>query len=41
MTVLIFFQDLPTFTSNMNRFVSDLRYYKICNASLPAGSAKF
>ena len=36
----IFFslQDLPTFTWNLTRFISDLRYYKLCNASLPAGS---
>ena len=25
----------------MSRFISDLRYYKICNASLPAGSVTF
>lgn len=30
--------DLPTFTWNLTRFISDLRYYKLCNASLPAGS---
>ena len=33
--------DMPTFTSNMNRFIGDLRYYKTCNASLPVGSVKF
>lgn len=33
--------DLPTFTSNIARFISDLRYYKLCNASLPAGSVSF
>ena len=39
-SVTIFFslQDLPTFTWNLTRFISDLRYYKLCNASLPAGS---
>ena len=39
----IFFslQDLPSFTINLQRFISDLRYYKICNASLPAGSVSF
>ena len=34
-------QDLPSFTINLQRFISDLRYYKICNASLPAGSVSF
>ena len=33
--------DMPSFNSNMNRFIGDLRYYKACNASLPAGSVKF
>ena len=33
--------DMPTFNSNMNRFIGDLRYYKTCNASLPIGSVKF
>ena len=33
--------DMPSFTSNMNRFIGDLRYYKACNASLPPGSVKF
>jgi len=33
--------DLPTFTWNLTRFISDLRYYKLCNASLPAGSVSF
>ena len=35
------FQDLPSFTTNLHRFIGDLRYYKICNASLPAGSVSF
>ena len=33
--------DMPTFNSNMNRFIGDLKYYKTCNASLPVGSVKF
>ena len=33
--------DMPTFSSNMNRYIGDLKYYKTCNASLPAGSVKF
>ena len=33
--------DLPTFNSNMNRFIGDIKYYKTCNASLPVGSVKF
>lgn len=33
--------DLPSFMNNMSRFISDLRYYNICNASLPAGSVRF
>ena len=39
--VLALFQDLPTFTSNLTRFIGDLRFYKLCNASLPAGSVSF
>jgi hypothetical protein len=35
---LCLLQDLPTFTTNMERFINDLRYYKCCNASLPSGS---
>ena len=37
-TTWFFFQDLPTFTTNMERFINDLRYYKLCNASLSVGS---
>merc|ERR1712150_4872 len=33
--------DMPTFNSNMNRFIGDIKYYKTCNASLPIGSVKF
>ncbi|CAL4098469.1 unnamed protein product, partial [Meganyctiphanes norvegica] len=32
--------DLPTFTQNVQRFINDLRYYRMCNASLPAGTVK-
>lgn len=32
--------DLPSFTHNLHRFVNDLRYYRLCNSSLPAGSVK-
>ncbi|XP_013401009.1 exportin-6-like [Lingula anatina] len=34
-------KDLPTFTQNVHRLVNDLRYYRLCNSSLPAGSFKF
>ncbi|XP_071494224.1 exportin-6-like [Diadema antillarum] len=33
-------EDLPSFSQNMQRFVSDLRYYRLCNSALPAGSVK-
>lgn len=35
-----FFQDLPSFTQNIQQLVNDLRCYQLCNASLPAGSVK-
>ncbi|XP_074647944.1 exportin-6-like [Tubulanus polymorphus] len=31
-------KDLPSFTQNIQRFVNDLRYYRLCLNSLPAGS---
>ncbi|KAI0218442.1 Exportin-6-A [Lamellibrachia satsuma] len=33
--------DLPSFSQSLQRFVSDLRYYRLCNSSLPAGSVHF
>jgi len=33
--------DLPTFVSNLGRFVNDLRFYQMMNSSLPSGSVKF
>ncbi|KAK2152122.1 hypothetical protein LSH36_339g04009 [Paralvinella palmiformis] len=33
-------KDLPSFTQNVQRFVNDLRYYRLCNSSLPEGSIK-
>ena len=33
--------DLPSFLSNLDRFINDLRYYQLVNASLPQGSVKF
>ena len=33
--------DLPSFGANLERFVTDLRYYGLCNACLPGGSVKF
>lgn len=39
-TVLIFLQDLPSFTQNVHRLVNDLRYYRLCNDSLPPGTVK-
>ncbi|KAJ9592278.1 hypothetical protein L9F63_001174, partial [Diploptera punctata] len=30
--------DLPSFTQNIQRLVNDLRCYRLCNASLPAGT---
>ncbi|KAK7871791.1 hypothetical protein R5R35_014051 [Gryllus longicercus] len=32
--------DLPSFTQNVQRLVNDLRCYRLCNYSLPAGSIK-
>lgn len=34
------FQDLPSFTHNVYRLVNDLRYYRLCNDSLPPGTVK-
>ncbi|XP_014672669.1 PREDICTED: exportin-6-like isoform X2 [Priapulus caudatus] len=34
-------QDLPSLSSTIHRFVGDLRYYRLCNSSLPEGSVKF
>lgn len=34
-------KDLPTFTQNLQRFVNDLRYYRLMNCSLPEGSVQF
>ncbi|XP_067127336.1 exportin-6 [Centruroides vittatus] len=31
-------KDLPTFTQILHRFINDLRYYHLCNRSLPLGS---
>ena len=33
--------DLPSFLANLDRFINDLRYYQLVNASLPQGSVKF
>lgn len=33
-------KDLPTFTHCLQRFVNDLRYFRLCNNSLPEGSIK-
>ncbi|XP_015764483.1 PREDICTED: exportin-6-like [Acropora digitifera] len=35
------FQDLPSFTQSTHQFVGDLRYYRLCNSSLPSGTIKF
>lgn len=32
--------DLPSFTQSIRRFVNDLRYYQLCNNSLPPGSVR-
>ena len=32
--------DLPSFTQNVQRFVNDLRFFRMCNASLPPGTVK-
>lgn len=34
-------KDLPSFTQSTHRFVGDLRYYRLCNSSLPSGTVKF
>ncbi|XP_064637974.1 exportin-6-like isoform X2 [Lineus longissimus] len=34
-------KDLPSFTQSVHRIVNDLRYYRLCNSSLPAGSVRF
>ncbi|XP_039630532.1 exportin-6 isoform X1 [Polypterus senegalus] len=33
-------QDLPSFTQSVHRLVNDLRYYRLCNSSLPPGTVK-
>ncbi|XP_076324683.1 LOW QUALITY PROTEIN: exportin-6-like [Tachypleus tridentatus] len=33
--------DLPSFTQSIHRLVNDIRYYRLCNTSLPAGSVQF
>uniref|UniRef100_A0A8C5WGK7 Exportin 6 n=1 Tax=Leptobrachium leishanense TaxID=445787 RepID=A0A8C5WGK7_9ANUR len=33
-------RDLPSFTQSVHRLVNDLRYYRLCNASLPPGTVK-
>lgn len=33
-------QDLPSFTQSVHRLVNDLRYYRLCNSSLPTGTIK-
>ncbi|XP_071962753.1 exportin-6-like isoform X2 [Antedon mediterranea] len=33
-------RDYPTFIQNLQRFVNDLRYYRLCNSALPANSVK-
>lgn len=35
-----FLQDLPSFTQSVHRLVNDLRYYRLCNSSLPTGTIK-
>lgn len=37
----IIFQDLPTFSQNLQRFVNDLRYYKLMNTCLPESTSVF
>ncbi|XP_028395482.1 exportin-6-like [Dendronephthya gigantea] len=34
-------KDLPSFTRGVHRFVSDVRYYRIYNSSLPSGTVTF
>ena len=38
---LLTFQDLPSFTRGVHRFVSDVRYYRLYNSSLPSGTVTF
>ncbi|XP_068003431.1 exportin-6 isoform X2 [Melanerpes formicivorus] len=33
-------RDLPSFTQSVHRLVNDLRYYRLCNHSLPPGTVK-
>ncbi|XP_061159226.1 exportin-6 [Syngnathus typhle] len=33
-------RDLPSFTQSVQRLVNDLRYYRLCNSSLPSGTIK-
>ncbi|KAG5279727.1 hypothetical protein AALO_G00080950 [Alosa alosa] len=33
-------RDLPSFTQSVYRLVNDLRYYRLCNGSLPPGTLK-
>ncbi|KAM6962761.1 exportin-6 [Aplochiton taeniatus] len=33
-------RDLPTFTQSVHRLINDLRYYRLCNSSLPTGTVK-
>ena len=33
--------DMPSFVTNLDRFINDLRYYQLVNASVPQGSVKF
>uniref|UniRef100_A0AAQ4RS16 Importin N-terminal domain-containing protein n=1 Tax=Gasterosteus aculeatus aculeatus TaxID=481459 RepID=A0AAQ4RS16_GASAC len=33
-------RDLPSFTQSVHRLVNDLRYYRLCNSSLPTGTIK-
>uniref|UniRef100_A0A3Q4BB91 Importin N-terminal domain-containing protein n=1 Tax=Mola mola TaxID=94237 RepID=A0A3Q4BB91_MOLML len=33
-------RDLPSFTQSVQRLVNDLRYYRLCNSSLPIGTIK-
>lgn len=33
-------EDLPSFTLNLRQFVSDLRYFVVMNAALPADSVR-
>jgi spermidine synthase len=35
------FQDLPSVTRGVHRFVSDVRYYRLYNSSLPSGTVTF